>query len=261
MQAGVPAKSCLIGGQEVYLNVMPLLPSLRVRVGDLPERILLPGDPARAARIAEKLEGPEELAKNREFHSYRGFWRGVPVGVISTGVGAPGAALCAEEAIRAGAKILVRVGTAGSLQDHIQDGHLMVALGAVRAEGTTPRLLLLEFPALADPEVSQALWAEAQHLGPPVHRGVVVTLDAFYQGVLDLGLETYAQCRALAVEMECAAIFCVAHLRDVKAGAILAIDGNARRAAAGDYNPHREVVKRAVELEIEAALNALVRPF
>lgn len=230
-------------------------------MGELPERLLLPGDPARAARIAEKLERPEELAKNREFHSYRGFWKGVPVGVISTGVGAPGAALCAEEAIRAGARILIRVGTAGSLQDPVQDGHLVVALAAVRAEGTTPRLLPLEFPALADPEISAALFAEAQNLGSPVHQGIVVTLDAFYHGVLDLGLDLYARSGALAVEMECAAIFCVAHLRGVKAGAILAIDGDARRAAAGEYNPHREEVKRAVELEIEAALNALVRPF
>lgn len=245
--------------EGLHSGPMQLLPSLRVRVGDLPEGILLPGDPARAAKIAEKLERPEELAKNREFHSYRGFWRGIPVGVVSTGVGAPGAAICAEEAIRAGAKILIRVGTAGSLQDHVQDGDLVVALGAARAEGTTPRLLPLEFPALAGPQVARTLFEEAQALGIPVHQGVVVTLDAFYKGVLDLGLGTYSRCGALAVEMECAAIFCVAQLRGAKAGAILAIDGDARRAALGEYNPHREVVRRAVEREIEAALNALVR--
>ncbi len=237
---------------------MPVLPTLRVEEGALPPGVLLPGDPGRAARIAEKLDRPEELAKNREFHSYRGLWQGVPVGVVSTGVGAPGAAICAEEAIRAGARILIRVGTAGSLQDHVQDGHLVVALGAVRAEGTTPRLLPVEFPALADPEVATALSQEAQRLGVPVHSGVVVTLDAFYRGVLDLGLEAYAQSGALAVEMECSAIFCVAQLRRARAGAILAIDGDARRAAQGDYNPHREVVRRAVDLEIECALNALV---
>lgn len=236
-----------------------VLPALRVEIGALPKGVLLPGDPARAACIAERLERAEELAKNREFHSYRGFWKGVPVGVVSTGVGAPGAAICAEEAIRAGAKILIRVGTAGSLQEHVQDGHLVVALGAARAEGTTPRLLPLEFPAMADPEVAAVLFAEAQSRGLPVHRGVVVTMDAFYRGVLDLGLDTFAQCGALAVEMECAAIFCVAHLRGARAGAILAIDGDARRAVLGEYNPHREVVRRAVDQEIEVALNALVR--
>lgn len=236
---------------------MPILPTLRVAEGALPLGVLLPGDPGRALLIAQRLEKPEEIGKNREFHSYRGLWRGIPVGVVSTGVGAPGAAICAEEAIRAGAKILIRVGTAGSLQDRVRDGHLVVALGAARAEGTTPRLLPGDFPALADPEVAQALFAEAQRHDAPVHRGVVVTLDAFYQGVLDLGLDVYARAGALAVEMECAAIFCVAQLRGARAGAILAIDGDARRASQGDYNPQREVVRRAVDLEIEIALNAL----
>lgn len=228
-----------------------------VAPGDLPSGLLLPGDPARAARIAEHLDKVEEIARNREFHSYRGFYKGVPVGVVSTGVGAPGAAICVEEAIRAGANVLIRVGTAGALQDHIQDGDLVVALGAARAEGVTPRLLPREFPALADPEVAQVLWDESRVRGLPGHRGVVVTMDAFYRGVLDLDLETYAQAGALAVEMECAAIFCVASLRKSKAGAILAIDGDARRASTGEYNPHREVVQRAIEREIDVALEVL----
>lgn len=238
---------------------MKALPSLRVAPGEIPSAVLLPGDPGRAARIAARLERAEELAKNREFHSYKGRWRGVPVGVISTGVGAPGAAICAEEAIRAGAKILIRVGTAGSLQDQVGDGELVVPLGAARCEGTTPRLLPLEFPALADPEIAQALWEEAKARNLPVHRGVVTTLDAFYQGALDLGLEVHAKAGSLAVEMECAAIFCVAQLRGARAGAILAIDGSALRASQGEYNPHRETVLNAVDAEIEVALEAMAR--
>ncbi len=233
---------------------MDLLPSLRVRPGSLPAGVLLPGDPARAARIAERLIHAEELAKNREFHSYRGLWEGVPVGVVSTGVGAPGAAICVEEAVRAGARLFIRVGTAGALQDHVQDGHLIVALAAARAEGTTPRLMPRDLPAVADPEVAAQLWEEARRREIPVTRGVVVTLDAFYRGVLDLGLDAYSRAGALAVEMECAAIFGVAQLRGVRAGAILAIDGDARRASSGEYDPHRSVVQEAVDAEIEVAL-------
>lgn len=233
---------------------MDLLPSLRVRAGSLPAGVLLPGDPARAARIAERLEEREELAKNREFHSYRGLWNGVRVGVVSTGVGAPGTAICAEEAIRAGARVLIRVGTAGSLQDSVQDGDLVVVVGAARAEGTTPRLVPAELPAVADPEVTERLWNEVQRRGLRAVRGVVVTLDAFYRGVLDLGLDAYSQAGALAVEMECAALFCVAALRRARAGAILAVDGDARRSSSGDYNPHRSVVQAAVDAEIEVAL-------
>jgi len=235
------------------------LPGILVAPGELPGYLLLPGDPARAARIAEFLDSPEEIVQNREFHSYRGSYQGVPVGVLSTGVGAPGAAIACEEAIRAGAEVLIRVGTAGALQDGVRDGDLVVALGAARCEGTTPRLFPLELPALADPDVALALWRVAKAKGIPVHRGTVVTLDLFYRGVLDLGLEAYSRAGALAVEMECAAVFSVAALRGARAGAILAIDGNALKASSGDYDPHREVVRRAVDLEIEIALEAVVK--
>lgn len=238
---------------------MARLPTILLKPGDLPPYVLLPGDPARAARIAERLEGTKELAKNREFHSYCGSYHGVEIGVISTGVGAPGAAICAEESIKAGARVLIRVGTAGSLQDSVVDGDLVVALGAVRYEGTTPQLLPIQYPALADPDVVGALWNAAQTMDVRVHRGVVVTSDAFYQGVLDLGIEPLSRAGAMAVEMECAALFCVAALRHVRAGAILAIDGDARSAAAGAYNPHRDVVRNAVSQEIDCALAGIVR--
>ncbi|MGC9530533.1 MAG: nucleoside phosphorylase [Candidatus Bipolaricaulaceae bacterium] len=233
-----------------------VLPGLLVAPGDLPPCLLLPGDPGRAAAIADRLDGATLVANNREFHSYRGAFRGVPMGVVSTGVGAPSAAIACEEAIRAGGRVLIRVGTAGSLQDSIQDGDLVVAQGAARCEGTTPRLMPVELPALADPDVAAALHRAARGRGAAVHRGTVVTLDPFYRGVLDLGLDLFSRAGALCVEMECAAVFTVAGLRGVRAGAVLAIDGDARRAAGGDYRPHREVVRQAVELEIELALAA-----
>ena len=234
------------------------VPTLLLASGDLPSHVLFPGDPSRAARIAEHLDKAEEITRTREFYSYRGFYKGVAVGVVSTGIGAPGAAICAEESIRAGAQVLLRVGTAGSLQDDVTDGSLVVALGAVRNEGTTPRLLPIEYPALADPDVANMLWKAAQAQEASVHRGVVVTMDAFYRGVLDMNLGIMSQVGALCVEMECAAIFCVAALRGVQAGAILAIDGDARRAAAGKYDPHRQVVRGAIDLEITVALEAVV---
>lgn len=232
------------------------LPSLRIPYGSLPKCILMPGDPERAARIADRLEDRVRLGHNREFHTYQGRYRGTEVGVLSTGVGSPGAALASEEAIQAGARVLIRVGTAGSLQDTVQDGHVVVATGAARCEGTTAWLLPWPWPAVADQDVTTALWRSASALSRPLHRGVVVTLDLFYQGVLDLGLDSWSKAGALAVEMECAAIFCVAALRGVSAGAIVAIDGDARRASGGAYDPHRDVVREAVDDEIAAALDA-----
>jgi uridine phosphorylase len=231
-------------------------PHLLVEPGDLPEVVLFPGDPGRAERIADRLDGAERVAANREYHSYRGTYRGVPVGATSAGVGAAGAAIAYEEAIRAGVKTLIRVGTAGSLCDDVQAGDLVVPLAAVRAEGVSRQLVPIEMPAVADPDVSLALWVAAQAAGGRSHRGVAVSVDAFYRGVLDLGLDAYAASGAICVEMECAALYIVALLRGVRAGSILAIDGDARSAAAGKHDPHRDVVRDAVDREIEAALEA-----
>lgn len=233
-------------------------PHLLVLPGDLPEYLLVPGDPKRAERIAESLDGAVCVAANREYHSYRGTYRGIPVGATSAGVGAGGAAIAYEEAIRAGVKTLIRVGTAGSLSDDVHAGDLVVILGAARGEGVSRQLVPIEMPALADPDVSAALWSAAQAHEGRTHRGIGLSVDAFYRGVLDLGFETYAAAGAICVEMECSALFIVGAMRRVRTGAIVAIDGDARTAASGDHDPHRDVVRKAIDREIKIALDAVV---
>jgi len=233
-------------------------PHLLIDPGDIPEAVLLPGDPKRAERIASRLTKSEKVSENREYATYRGVYRDIPVGVISTGVGSPGAAIAFEEAIRAGVKTLIRVGTAGSIHDDVHAGDLVVILGAVRAEGTTRQLVPLEVPAIADFDVAAALWTAAQRTEGGIHRGIGVTLDAFYKGALDLGFETYAASGAICVEMECSTLLVISRMRGVRAGAIVAIDGDARSAASGEHDPYRDLVRQAIDREITAALDAIV---
>lgn len=235
-----------------------VLPHLLLKPGDLPDIVLVPGDPKRAEWIASSLTDARLLAANREYHTYRGTYRGVDVAVTSAGVGAAGAVIAYEEAIRAGARTLIRVGTAGSLSDDVCAGDLVVVLGAARGEGASRQLVPLDMPAVADPDVSAALWAACLAAGGRAHRGIGLSVDAFYRGVLDLGFETYAAAGAICVEMECSALFIVGSMRRVRTGAVVAIDGDARAAAAGDHRPHRDLVRAAVEREIHATLEAAV---
>lgn len=235
------------------------LPLLLVDRDSLPEYVLLPGDPARAAAIASRLEGAEELAYNREYRTFVGEHDGIRIAVVSTGVGASGAAAAFEEAIMAGAGTLIRVGTTGSLQDAVKTGDIIVATAAVRNDGVANQLLPVEFPAAADLNVSDSLIEAARSHEGRFHCGVVGTVGAFYKGQLDLGLDWMSQAGVLSVEMECATLFVVAALRGVRAGAILAVDGDAREASGGDYDPHREVVCRAVSQEIDIVLEAVRR--
>ncbi len=235
------------------------LPHLLLEPGDLPEIVLVPGDPKRAARIAEHLDDARQVAANREYHTFVGTTHGTPVAAVSAGVGAAGAVIAYEEAIRAGARTLIRVGTAGSLTDDVVTGDLVVVLASARAEGVSRQLVPLEMPAVADVDVSAALWDAARARAGRAHRGIGVSVDAFYRGVLDLGFDVYAAAGALCVEMECSALFVVGTLRRVRTGAIVAIDGNARHAALGDHNPHHEAVRASIDLEISVALDAAVR--
>ncbi|HUC90783.1 MAG TPA: nucleoside phosphorylase [Paenibacillus sp.] len=239
---------------------MDLLPILRVDPADMPAHALVCGDPFRAEAIARKLTDAKELAYAREYRTFTGAYDGVPVAVVSHGVGSPGAAVCFEEMIKAGVTTIIRVGTAGALADGLKAGSLIVSTAAVREEGLTRQLVPLAFPAVADGAVSEALYEAA--LAVPgegaVGKGVTLTMDAFFSGVVELPHRTYKQAGVLAVEMEIAALYVVAALRGARAGAIVALDGDST-AVDEEYDPHRNVVAEAVDREIEAALRALAK--
>ena len=74
-----------------------------------------------------------------------------------------------------------------------------------------------------------------------------------------MGVDTYAAAGAICVEMECSALFIVGTMRRVRTGAIVAIDGDARSAAAGDHHPHRDLVRRAIDRQVQIALDAVVQ--
>ncbi|MFX3634812.1 MAG: nucleoside phosphorylase [Candidatus Pristimantibacillus sp.] len=236
-----------------------LLPILQVQSEDLPSYAIVCGDPARAARIAEKLSGARELAFSREYRTFVGDYKGVKLAVVSHGVGSPGAAVCFEELIRGGVNTLIRVGTAGSYSADHPAGSLIVSTAAVRTDGLTRQLVPDGFPAVADSAVTEALYEAAQQAGGIVSKGITVTLDVFFNGVVEVPHKQYKAAGALAVEMEIAALYIVSTLRGARAGAIVALDGYADSDLAADYDPHTDVVANAVEREMQAALNAIVK--
>lgn len=240
------------------------LPIMRVRAGDVPPRMLVVGDPARAARVAAILDGSREVSRNREYVLYAGQHGGESIGVASHGVGSAGAAVCFEELCRAGARRIVRAGTCGGMQPHVVDGNVVIAHGAARDEGITPRLVPGGFPALADVDTVVALRAAAARHDTPVVEGVVLTSDLFYpHDALGSDLPLWQRTGVIAVEMECAALFVTAALHGARAGAILAVDGNPLAAKDDDmsgYDPHRPVVDAAVASMIAIALDVVAAP-
>jgi uridine phosphorylase len=177
-------------------------------------RVLLPGDPGRALLLAQSLlDAPLMFNHNRGLWGYTGTAPdGEPLTIQSTGMGGPSAAIVAAELADLGAERLVRVGTCGALAAGLGLGDLVAVTRAISADGASPAL------GAADPEPDARLTAALAG----EHRGPVVTTDLFYDPDLERQRGWTAR-GALAVEMECAAVFAVAAQRGLAAAALLLV--------------------------------------
>ena len=110
---------------------------VRVGKGDIGRYVLLPGDPFRTDLIASYFDDAKHVAHHREHKTWTGTLNGVPVSVVSTGMGCPSTAICLEELIACGADTFIRVGTAGRVCDRAFDPTLdgVINTAAVRDEG------------------------------------------------------------------------------------------------------------------------------
>ncbi|WP_058307988.1 nucleoside phosphorylase [Gracilibacillus massiliensis] len=233
------------------------LSNLKVEADQLPKKVIVCGDPDRATLIAKSLEENKLLAQNREYYTYVGYFNNEYIAVVSHGVGASGAAVCFEQLIQGGVEEIIRVGTAGSYQKAVKPGSLVISTASVRTDGFSSQIVPEGFPAIADLSVTNKLLKQTEKVNFPIFSGITLTLDVFYQGVVPFPHQQYQEAGVLAVEMEIAALYSIASIRQVKAGAIVAIDGYADADLAEDYNPHTDQMKQAIDQAVIIALNAL----
>ena len=141
--------------------------------GDVGRYCILPGDPGRCASIAALFVDAKLVAQNREYTVYTGTLLGEKVSVCSTGIGGPSAAIAMEELVAVGADTFIRVGTCGGIDLNVRSGDIVVATGAVRMEGTSREYAPIEWPAVPNYQVVNALVQAAQTLKKPWKAGVV----------------------------------------------------------------------------------------
>ena len=132
---------------------------IQCKKGDVGKYVLVPGDPFRTDAIAQMFDDPVLVAHNREHKTWTGTLNGEKVSVTSTGMGGPSAAIAIEELIHCGAETFIRVGTCGRICPESYDESLegVIITGAVRDEGTTVHYVPIEYPAMADRHVTDAL--------------------------------------------------------------------------------------------------------
>lgn len=223
---------------------------------------ILPGDPDRVPKIAAFLDNPQKIGQKREYTSYLGQLCGENVLCVSTGIGGPSAAICIEELRQLGVETFIRVGTSGGMQLKVEAGDIVVVTGAIRMEGTSKEYLPIEFPAVADLDVTCALRDAARKLGYSYHTGVVQCKDSFYgqhaPERMPVGCELENKWQAwikggcLASEMESAALFTVCSTLGAKAGAVMLCVWNQEREKAGLDNKEEHDTEKAIKTAIEA---------
>ncbi len=216
-------------GRQYHIGVAP---------GEVSRYVLLPGDPERTDLIASIWDESRLVASHREYRTFTGKYKGAPISTTSTGIGAPSAAIAVEELLRVGSDTFIRVGTMGAIQGDINVGDLVIAVGALRMEGTSSYYVPQGFPAIAHPEVVMALVESAEELGARYHVGILASSDSFYLGQGRPGFRGYStpesrvlverlqSMRIAGFEMEASVILTLSWIYGARGGAVCAVVAN-----------------------------------
>ena len=235
---------------------------IQVGKGEVGRYVILPGDPKRCKKIAQYFDDPVFVADNREYVTYTGTLDGVKVSVTSTGIGGPSAAIAMEELYRCGADTFVRVGTCGGMQTQVCGGDIVIANGAIRMEGTSREYAPIEYPAVPDVTVMNALIQAAKKQKITYHTGVVQCKDSFFgqhepevmpvSYELQNKWEAWLRMGCLASEMESAALFIAGSFLRVRVGSCFLVVANQERAKQGLPNAQVHDTEQAILTAVEA---------
>lgn len=240
-------------GEQYHIGLKP---------GDVGKYVILPGDPKRCEKIAQYFDDAKLVADRREFVTYTGYINGEKVSVTSTGIGGASASIALEELVNVGADTFIRVGTCGGMDLNVQGGDIVIATGAIRMEGTSKEYAPIEFPAVANLDITNALVQSAKNLGYNWHAGIVQCKDSFYgqhnpekmpvNYELQSKWEAWKKMGCLASEMESAALFIVGSFLKVKVGSVFLTVANQEREKLNLENPIEHDTDKAIKTAIEA---------
>lgn len=230
---------------------------VKVRPGDIGRYVLLPGDPGRVEKMAKYLDDAQFVSSNREHTVFTGTLLGEKVSIVSTGMGCPSTAIAVEELIAVGANTFIRVGTSGAVQPWLKLGDVAVVTGAIRDEGTTRQYLPIEFPAIADVEVVNALAEACRRVEANYYLGISQTKDSFYGEVerermpmaahLEERWKAWEAGGAICSEMEAAAIFILSSIYRKRAGGVMMVIGSDIETLLKKQHDKEIMIKAAIE--------------
>lgn len=227
---------------------------ISAKKGDIAETILLPGDPLRAKWIAETFfENPICFNEVRGMLGYTGTYKGKKISAMGTGMGVPSISIYTHELITEfGVKNLIRVGSAGSYQEHINVRDIVLAMAASSTSGVNElRFGGADFAPTANFELFQKAVEIAKAKNIPIKAGNVLTSDEFYEDEFE-SYKKWSKFGVLCVEMETAGLYTIAAKHKVNALSILTISDSLvsgeKTTSKERETTFEEMIKIALEL-------------
>ncbi|MBT3271690.1 MAG: purine-nucleoside phosphorylase [Spirochaetales bacterium] len=196
--------------------------------GDIAETILLPGDPLRARFVAENfLENPVCYNEVRGMYGYTGTYKGSRISVQGSGMGMPTLSIYVHELINDyGVKNLMRIGSCGSLQSHVEIRDVLLAqCASTDSSMNRHRFEGMDFAPGASFDLLYLAYENAKKLDLPVKVGNILSEDTFYSEDAEFW-KLWAKYGVLAVEMETSALYTLAARFGVRALSILTVSDN-----------------------------------
>ncbi len=239
---------------------------------DLPagtDLVLLSGDPGRSELIArERLTGATDLSRHRGLDAFLAHLPGGrPVICATSGMGAPSLSIVVNELVQVGARTIIRIGTSGSIQDHVRVGSVVVGSGALTNQGAADDIAPRQYPATADPFLTVALSHAADALGIDHHVGTMASTDTFFEGQERSAssanphllrrvrgmIDEYAGLGILNFEMEAGTLFKMGGVYGFAAGCVVGIIAQRTEDERVDLAEKDAAIDRAIQVAIAAA--------
>jgi len=233
-----------------------------------PTIALLSGDPERASLIAQTyLQDVHLLSENRGLNSYFGSLpNGSTILSATSGMGAPSLSIVVNELVQVGIKQIIRIGTCGSIQNHVTVGSIVISRAALCRQGAANDIAPIEYPAAADPFLTVALVEAAQELGVKHHLGITASVDTFYEGQertdsanhslmrsLQGITEEYRRLNILNYEMECGTLFKMAGVYNFAAACVCGVVAQRTISENVSLEEKDIAVKNAINVALRAA--------
>ncbi|WP_027878776.1 purine-nucleoside phosphorylase [Mesoflavibacter zeaxanthinifaciens] len=228
---------------------------IEAKKGEIAETTLLPGDPLRAKWIAETfLENPVCFNRVRNMFGYTGTYKGNKISVMGTGMGVPSISIYAHELITEyGVKNLIRVGSAGSYQEHVKIRDIVIAMAASSNSGLNElRFGGADYAPTANFELFEKAVNVARAKNIPIKAGNIFTSDEFYADDFE-SYKKWSKFGLLCVEMETAGLYTVAAKHKVNALTILTISDSLVTGERTTSEERETTFSEMIEIALELA--------